>query len=98
MKVQNTQHFEDFSLIQNNPSGASRHLPLHKGGFDSCEDPKIGFIDTLKPPAAAPRAVPAITCYSMMRNNRLPFSSVMCSSSSGAMPFHSASFSATRRT
>ena len=47
MKVQNTQHFENFSLIQNNPSGASRHLPLHKGGFDFCETTKNRFIDTL---------------------------------------------------
>ena len=47
MKVQNTQHFENFSLIQNNPSGASRHLPLHKGGFAFCETIKNGFIDTL---------------------------------------------------
>jgi len=46
MKVQNTQHFENFSLIQNNPSGASRHLPLHKGGFDFCEITKNRFIDT----------------------------------------------------
>ena len=43
MKVQNTQHFENFSLIQNNPSGASRHLPLHKGGFDLCKFPKTGY-------------------------------------------------------
>ena len=50
MKVQNTQHFENFSLIQNNPSGASRHLPLHKGGFDFCETTKNRFIDTLSPP------------------------------------------------
>ena len=49
MKVQNTQHFENFSLIQNNPSGASRHLPLHKGGFDFCETTKNRFIDTLRP-------------------------------------------------
>jgi len=47
MKVQNTQHFENFFLIQNNPSGASRHLPLHKGGFDFCETTKNRFIDTL---------------------------------------------------
>ena len=47
MKVQNTQHFENFSLIQNNPSGASRHLPLHKGGFDFCETTQNRFIDTL---------------------------------------------------
>ena len=47
MKVQSTQHFENFSLIQNNPSGASRHLPLHKGGFDFCETTKNRFIDTL---------------------------------------------------
>ena len=44
MKVQSTQHFENFSLIQNNPSGASRHLPLHKGGFDFCETTKIGLL------------------------------------------------------
>ena len=31
MKVQNTQHFENFSIIQNNPSGASRRLPLQRG-------------------------------------------------------------------
>ena len=53
MKVQNTQHFENFSLIQNNPSGASRHLPLHKGGFDFCETTKNRFIDTLEPHIAA---------------------------------------------
>ena len=53
MKVQNTQHFEKFSLIQNNPSGASRHLPLHKGGFDFCETTKNRFIDTLEPHIAA---------------------------------------------
>ena len=47
MKVQNTQHFEKIQLIQNKPSGASRHLPLHKGGFDFCETIKNGFIDTL---------------------------------------------------
>ena len=47
MKVQNTQHFENFSLIQNNPSGASRHLPLHKGGINLCKFPKTGGIDTL---------------------------------------------------
>ena len=58
MKVQNTQHFENFSLIQNNPSGASRHLPLHKGGFDFCETTKNRFIDTLK---ELPCAVPF--CY-----------------------------------
>ena len=50
MKVQNTQHFENFSLIQNNPSGASRHLPLHKGGFDFCETAKNRFINTLTAP------------------------------------------------
>ena len=50
MKVQNTQHFEKFSLIQNNPSGASRHLPLHKGGFDFCETAKNRFINTLTAP------------------------------------------------
>ena len=50
MKVQNTQHFENFSLIQNNPSGASRHLPLHKGGFVFCETTKNRFIDTLRLP------------------------------------------------
>ena len=33
--------------MQNNPSGASRHLPLHKGGFDFCETTKNRFIDTL---------------------------------------------------
>ena len=33
--------------MQNNPSGASRHLPLHKGGFDFCEATKNRFIDTL---------------------------------------------------
>ena len=43
MKVQNTRHF-----IQNNPSGASHHLLLHKGGFDSCKTLKSGFINTLK--------------------------------------------------
>ena len=48
MKVQNTQHFEKISLMQNNPSGASRHLPLHKGGFGFCETTKNRFIDTLK--------------------------------------------------
>ena len=53
MKVQSTQHFENFSLIQNNPSGASRHLPLHKGVFDFCETTKNRFIDTLEPHIAA---------------------------------------------
>ena len=47
MKVQNTQHFEKIQLIQNNPFGASRHLPLHKGGFAFGETIKNGFIDTL---------------------------------------------------
>ena len=39
--------------MQNNPSGASRHLPLHKGGFDFCETTKNRFIDTLEPHIAA---------------------------------------------
>ena len=33
--------------MQNNPSGASRHLPLHKGGFGFCETTQNRFIDTL---------------------------------------------------
>lgn|GEM_PF-870755 len=32
--------------VQNNPSGAPRHLPLHKGGFDSRET-KNRFTDKL---------------------------------------------------
>ena len=54
-----------------------------------------GFFDSLTARGIAAGG----SCYcSMMRNRRLPFSSVACSSSSGAMSFHSASFSATRRT
>ena len=34
--------------MQNNPSGASRHLPLHNGGFGFCETTKNRFSDTLK--------------------------------------------------
>ena len=33
--------------MQNNPSGASRHLSLHKGGFVFCETTQNRFIDTL---------------------------------------------------
>ena len=62
MKVQNTQHFEKFSLIQNNPSGASRHLPLHKGGFDFCETTKNRFIDTLS--TLQKCRVPILICLS----------------------------------
>ena len=46
MKVQSTQHFENFSLIQNNPSGASRHLPLHKGGLP--QKPKENHLTEIK--------------------------------------------------
>ena len=33
MKAQNTQHFEKFQLIQNNPSGASRLIPSFSESF-----------------------------------------------------------------
>ena len=56
-----------------------------------------GFFDSLNRPRHSRGRFLLFYC-SMMRNRRLPFSSVACSSSSGAMPFHSASFSATRRT
>ena len=47
MKAKSTKQFKKLQLIQNNPSDASRHLPLHKGGIDSesCEATKNGFID-----------------------------------------------------
>ena len=47
MKAQSTEQFKKLQLIQNNPSDASRHLPLHKGGFDSdsYKAPKTGFSD-----------------------------------------------------